>query len=100
MNTTFKLFTGLVVASVCPTASGSILNGCNNIQTVFPVISPGLTDFTISPVDTHTAVFPTSFMQVQPPKKKYTDAFKKMNSSKTMKAIYVNASIGDTISID
>ena len=39
MNTTFKLFAGLVVASVCPTtASEAPLGGCNNIQTVFPSV--------------------------------------------------------------
>lgn len=101
MNTTFKLFAGLVVASVCPTtASEAPLGGCNNIQTVFPIKSSQSTYFAISPVDMCTAVFPNSFMQVQPPKKRYADAFKKMSFSKTMRSIYVNASIGDAISID
>lgn len=101
MNNTLSLFTGIVVATICPTTTGvKAHESQNNFHAVCPLSSPSSTTFTLSQVNDTTAIFPNSFLCIQPPLEKYAAAFKMMKASKTMEAIYKNSSIGDTISVE
>lgn len=101
MNNTFSLFTGIVVATICPTTTDAKAHESqNNFHAVCPFSSPNYTAFTVSSVNASTAVFPNSFLSVQPPRKNYITAFKKMRLSRTMEAIYKNSSIGEIISVE
>ncbi len=100
MNTTVKLFASVLFASACPTSSISMVCGHNNLQTVRPMPIKDFTNKFITPINTYTAFFPNRYFSAFPPKKNYSEAFKKMRRSKTLNVIYNNASIGDVISVE
>lgn len=100
MNSTFTLLAGVVFASACTTTSTTIVCSLNKPQTVSPMQVKDFTNQIIVPSNTYTAIFPNSCFSVYPPKKNYSEAFKRMRQSKTLNAIYKDASIGDVISVE